>query len=389
MAALRRPRLLSCVAAFRSIASLSISFGLVSIPVKVYSATDARAAIRFKLLSRSGQRVRRRYVADEEAPPAVSEVARAEATPARAPVSMAPASAPRSARRVEPVSEDEQEDEHGHERDHEHEVEQEDEPNVAPSDPGLRPAEMLKAYEFEKGRFVTFTAAELKALAAASRPTIDIVSFIPEHAVAPIYYDKAYYLAPDRPASKPYSLLHAAMRESGRSALARWAWRAKEYVVEIRPAGHGFVLQQLLYADEVRPIEDLHIELAEVGAAELDLALRLIGQIADDGYDPHAFVDEEKQRILAAVERKVAGRKVLATPAPTASMPSAQVIDLVAALRASLGALPVPAARPRPGAAPAPGAEAKERKPPRRAAKTAAATAAPPGPRRRGRQSSR
>ena len=250
---------------------------------------------------------------------------------------------------------------------------------------------MLKAYEFEKGRFVTFTAAELKALGEASRPTIDIVSFVPEHSVDPIYFDKAYYLAPDKPGGKPYSLLHAAMRASGRSALARWAWRAKEYVVQIRPAGAGFVLQQLLYADEVRSIDELHIELSEVGAAELDLALRLIGQIGADGYDPHAFVDEEKQRILAAVERKIAGRKVIATPVSAPAMPSAQVIDLVAALRASLGALP---AAPRGTGArttPARGAsaEVRERKPARRAAKKAAAPAAPAAPAGRNRRARR
>ena len=226
---------------------------------------------------------------------------------------------------------------------------------------------MVKGYEFEKGKFVLFTPEELKALQEASRQSVDIVSFIPERSVDPIYYDKAYYLAPDQRSSKTYSLLHAAMQASGRVALAKWAWRAKEYVVQIRPAGAGFVLQQLLYADEVRAIDELAIELAPVGATELALALRLIEQIAADGYDPHQFVDEEKQRILAAVERKIAGRKVVAQP--SAPAPSAEVIDLVAALRASLGA--AAPARKR-AAAPAQAALASERKPARRAAKAPA-----------------
>ena len=255
-----------------------------------------------------------------------------------------------------------------------------------PTGESLGQDELVKGFEFEKGRFVTFTRAELEALASASRPTIDIVSFIPEGSVDATFYDKAYYLAPDKPGSKPYALLHAAMRASGRSALAKWAWRGKEYVVQIRPSHDGMVLQQLLYADEVRAIDDLGIELAPVGKAELDLALRLIAQIAEDAYDPQRFVDEEKQRILAAVERKVAGRKVIARPA--AHGPSAQVIDLVAALRASLGA----------GAAASGGARrasaepaARERKPVRRAAKAAtkAAPAATPAARPRGRQSGR
>lgn len=171
------------------------------------------------------------------------------------------------------------------------------------------------------------------------------------------------------------------MQESRRTALAKWAWRAKEYVAQIRAVEGGLVLQQLLYAEEVRPIEALRIELAEVGAAELALALRLIEQISDDAYHPERFVDEEKQRILAAVERKIAGRSVIARPARAA--PSAQGIDLVAALRASLDAT-VPART----AVAREEAHARERKPARRATKTAAEAPAPARAKAR-RQSSR
>jgi len=356
--------------AHRSIASLSLSFGLVSIPVKVYSATESSAAVRFKLLSRGGQRVRRQYVAadDEpalreeevEAPAAAPPAAALRGGRAASRSSMTPAPAPEP----EPASEPEAESENDPAREAQRELEparQRSRLEPMPRATALAADEMVKGYEFEKGRFVTFTAAELKALAEASRPTIDIVSFIPAGSVDPIYYDKAYYLAPDQRSSKTYSLLHAAMQASGRVALAKWAWRAKEYVVQIRPAGAGFVLQQLLYADEVRAIDELAIELAPVGATELALALRLIEQIAADGYDPHQFVDEEKQRILTAVERKIAGRKVVAKP--VAHAPSAQVIDLVAALRASLGAVAAPAKRASSNSQPA---KVSERKPARR-----------------------
>ncbi|HSC64548.1 MAG TPA: Ku protein, partial [Caldimonas sp.] len=341
---------------------------------------ESRAAVRFKLLSRAGQRVRRQYVAaddepalaEEEAapadderalerapPPAATPSAGAPAlpTPSRRASSRASSELPRE-RRAEPPAED---DEPAWRR-----------PSHEPaSRASLGTDQIVKGYEFEKGRFVTFTSAELKALAEASRPTIDIVSFIPAGSVDPIYYDKAYYLAPDQRASKTYSLLHAAMQASGRVALAKWAWRAKEYVVQIRPAGDGFVLQQLLYADEVRAVDDLDIELVPVGETELALALRLIEQIAEEGYDPHRFVDEEKQRILAAVERKIAGRKVVAQPATAA--PGAQVIDLVAALRASLRTAAAPGKR----TSASPGSlEAGERKPARRAARPPAATTA-------------
>jgi DNA end-binding protein Ku len=195
---------------------------------------------------------------------------------------------------------------------------------------------MVKGYEFERGKFVLFTSEELKALEAGSRQTIDIVSFIPEKAVDPIYYSKAYLLAPDKRGAKPYSLLLRAMRDTGRCAIAKWAFRSKEYVAQIRAADDGMILQQLFYADEVRSLASLHIEMIDVGAAELNLAKKLIEQLFAASYDPTEFVDEEKQRILAAVEEKIAGKNIAALkqPSPTGG----QVVDLLKALQASLEA---------------------------------------------------
>jgi DNA end-binding protein Ku len=124
------------------------------------------------------------------------------------------------------------------------------------------------------------------------------------------------------------------MRDTQRCALAQWAFRSNEYVAQIRAAEAGIVLQQLLYAEEVRSFADLHIEPADVGDAELKLAKHLIGQISADSYDPTEFVDEEKQRILAAVAEKVSGKKtVVPDPAPGTG---GQVVDLLQALGASL-----------------------------------------------------
>jgi len=324
--------------AIRSIASLAVTFGLVSIPVKVYLATESSAAVKFKLMAPSGARVRQQYV--EDAAPVElggllsahrDDVVRDVAAPTSgrgAVVSSLPAG------RLRALSS-------------QPDVDAADEPPV------VERTQMLKGYEFEKGQFVLFTPDELKALEAESRHTIDIVAFIPERSVDPVYFDKAYFLAPDRHGGKPYSLLRRAMQQAHRCALAKWAWRSKEYVVEIRPAEGGMVLQQLLYADEVRSIDALGIELAPVGDTELRLATQLIEQISVPSYDPHAFVDEEKQRILAAVERKIAGRQIVSHRAAAEPAASAEVVDLVGALRASL-----------------------ERKPARRAATTGATKAA-------------
>jgi DNA end-binding protein Ku len=196
--------------------------------------------------------------------------------------------------------------------------------------------EMVKGYEYEKGKFVLFSTAELEALRSQSRQTIDIVSFIPEAAVDPLYYDKPYLLAPGKRGERTYSLLLRALERSERSALAKWAWKGKEYVVQIRAADGGLVLQQLLYGDEVRLPSMLGIDLVPVGEAEMRLALQLIAQAEQQEYDPHQFVDEEKRRILEAIDRKIEGRRVVSHVSPAPQEASGDVVDLLEALKASL-----------------------------------------------------
>ena len=129
------------------------------------------------------------------------------------------------------------------------------------------------------------------------------------------------------------------MRESGRCALARWVWKGKQYVVQVRRgARSGLILQQLLYADEVRSMKDLDIEKADVSKPELQLALQLIDQISAESYDPLEFKDEEKKRVLAAIDDKIAGKQIVESVAPEPT--GGQVIDLMDALRASLAVRP-------------------------------------------------
>jgi len=312
--------------AARSIASLSLTFGLVSIPIKLYSATEPSSALKFKLMAPGGALVRQTYVADslpvETDEP---EPIRAPPEPRSGPAARAgsPGIIDMPARRAAPTL---------------------DAAPVELKAPVSR-SELVKGYEFEKGQFVLFTPEELNALQAESRQTIDIVSFIPSGSVDPIYFDKPYFLAPDNRGAKPYSLLLQAMRETGRCALAKWAWRSKEYMAQIRVADGGLVLQQLLYADEVRSIKALAIDLVPVGDAELELAKQIIAQSSADTYDPSAFVDEEKQRILEAVDRKIAGKEIVTHERHPSSTGGAEVVDLMAMLRASL-AKPAPTADP-------------------------------------------
>ena len=139
--------------------------------------------------------------------------------------------------------------------------------------------------------------------------------------------------------------------------MGKWAARGKQYIVELRPISDGIVLQQLLYADEVRSMNELGIDQGEVRAPELKLAMQLIEQITSEKFDPSAYQDEEKKRIQAAIQKKIEGEQIAVSPEPDKG--GAQIIDLMDALRASLGK----------GGKQAPAQKAAtERKPPKRAA---------------------
>ncbi|HEX7811717.1 MAG TPA: Ku protein, partial [Burkholderiales bacterium] len=212
--------------AARSLASLTISFGLVAIPVKLFSATQASAGISFNLIhAKCGSRLRQQYICIKE-------------------------------------------------------------------DVVVEREEMVKGYEFAKDQYVTFTAEELKALEEEATGTVEITEFVPDEKIDAIYYDKAYFLAPDKGGAKPYALLSEGMRSTGRCALARWAARGKQYLVQIRPVEDGLIMQQLLYADEVRSIKDIEIQEATVKDAELKLAVQLIEQISEDEFNPKQYEDD-------------------------------------------------------------------------------------------------
>jgi DNA end-binding protein Ku len=257
--------------AARSIASLTISFGMVSIPVKLYSATEASRAISFNLLHKAcGSRLKQQYFCVKEEVPVARE-------------------------------------------------------------------DMAKGYEFAKDQYVMFTPEELKALEEAGTHTADITEFVQAKQIDPVFFDKAYYLGPDKGGAKPYALLARALKESGRCALGRWAARGKQYIVMIRPIDtglvEGLVMQQLLYAAEVRSINDLDIPKTEVKPAELKLAQQLIEQQTSDKFDPASYTDEVRTRIEAAVQKKVEGQEITMAEEP---QQGAQVIDLMEALKASL-----------------------------------------------------
>ena len=278
--------------AARAIASLTITFGMVSIPVKLYAATQAQGAVSFNLLHKTcGSRLKQQYICARE--------------------------------------------------------------GVV-----VERADMVKGYEFAKDQYVTFTPEELKELEEKGTQTIEISEFVPAESIDPIYYDKAYFLGPDKGGAKPYALLAESMRQTGKTAVGRYAARGKQYIVQLRAVPGGLVMQQLLYAPEVRTIAEVGVEEAPVRDTELALAKQLIGQISSKQFDPAAYEDEVKKRIETAVQKKVEGEEIAISP--SAPEGGAQVIDLMEALRASLAKKSVAPSK-------AKAAEAQTRKPPKRA----------------------
>jgi DNA end-binding protein Ku len=254
--------------AARSIGSLTVSFGLVAIPVKVYTATQSANAISFNLLhSTCGSRLRQQYLCQKEGVV----------------------------------------------------VERDD---------------MVKGYEFAKDQYVRFTPEEIKALEEVGTHSVEISEFVPIESIDPVYYDKTYYLAPDKGAAKPYALLTEALRQAGRCGVGRWAARGKGYIVILRPIGDVLAMQQLHYAADVRRASEVDIPKPEVKPAELKLAQQLIDQQTADKFDPDAYKDEVRARIEAAIDKKVEGKEI--SVAETAPAGQGKVIDLMEALRASL-----------------------------------------------------
>ncbi|MDX1383454.1 MAG: Ku protein [Thermoanaerobaculia bacterium] len=253
----------------RPISSANISFGLVSIPIKLYTTADHSADIRFNMLDGEHKvRLKQQYISTKDG-------------------------------RVVPRN------------------------------------EMVKGYEFAKGQFVTFTDEEIQALSQKASPNIEITEFVPLAEVDPIFFEKSYYLGPEAGGERAYKLLAQAMQETGRCAVAKYAARGKQYLVLLRPFADGLIMQQLFYDDEIRAFEEVPLgEDVEIKDGELDLAIQLVDQIAVEEFEPDKYEDEVRDRIRAAIQQKIEGEEVTA---PLDEAPKAQIIDLMQALKASLG----------------------------------------------------
>ena len=251
-----------------SIGSGNISFGLVSIPIKMFSAASSGGVSFNQLHGKCGGRIRQQQIC-----PACNEVVERSA--------------------------------------------------------------LVKGYEFAKDQYVRFTDEELKGLEGEASQMIDIAEFVPLIQVDPIYFEKTYYLGPDKGGEKAYRLLADAMMASGRVALAKFVMRGKENLVLIRPSQNGLMLHTMYFADEIRDFGEVGKgEDAKLKPGEIDLAQRLVDELSTDAFAPEKYADEYRTRVLEVVEAKVEGKEVTSL-APQAQR--SQVIDLMDALKQSLG----------------------------------------------------
>jgi DNA end-binding protein Ku len=198
----------------------------------------------------------------------------------------------------------------------------------------LERSSLVKGYEFAKDQYVRFTDEELKGLEGEASQMIDIAEFVPLDQVDPIYFEKTYYLGPDKGGAKAYRLLCDAMVKTGRVALAKFVMRGKENLVLIRSSQDGLMLHTMYFADEVRDFGEIDKgEDAAVKPGELNLAQRLIEDLSTTEFKPEQYKDEYRGRVLSVVEEKVEGKEITAI-AP--QVQRTQVIDLMDALKQSL-----------------------------------------------------
>jgi DNA end-binding protein Ku len=256
----------------RAIWSGAISFGLVSIPVKLYTAKNPKS-VRFNQLDgRDNQRIKQKRV---------------------------------NAQTGEEVPYD----------------------------------AIVKGYEVMKDTYVVITDEELESLSPKASRTIDIVEFVEEDEIDPVYYQSSYYLVPDDLARKSYALLTEAMANDGRVALARLVMRTKEYLAAIRPSEGRLMLNTMMYSDEVVEPAEIpgldELDDLEVTDAERAMASTLIESLAG-GFNPDKYEDSFRNEVLDLIERKSKGE--LTTVAADIPAASDTVVDLMAALEASVAA---------------------------------------------------
>ncbi|MPY77982.1 MAG: Ku protein [Actinophytocola sp.] len=195
-------------------------------------------------------------------------------------------------------------------------------------------SDIAKGYELDSGDMVVLTSDDMAQLPLSSSHSIDVLEFVPLESVDPLYYDRGYYLEPDKAAAKPYVLLRDALADSGKVAIVKIALRQRESLALLRVTSDVLVLQTMLWPDEVRTADFGFLDEAEpeVRPDEMSMAGMLIESLSSDVFEPDKHHDEYREAVLSLVQAKAEGQEVFAAP----ESESTEVIDLMTALQASV-----------------------------------------------------
>ncbi len=210
-------------------------------------------------------------------------------------------------------------------------------------DKEVGPEEIVKGFQYEKDKYVIVKEEEIEALKPEAARNIKILDFVDLTDIDPIYFEKPYYLSPDMAGSGAYSLLLEAIRQTGKIGIATINIRAKSSLAAIRVVDNCLCLETMLFPDEIRSISQVPNlpEAPAINDKELSMAKTLVEQLSEP-FDPTKYTDEYRANLLTLIEDKVAGENPDLVAAPAAVGPS-KVIDLMAALQASLQAVQSPA----------------------------------------------
>src|SRR5277367_5234700 len=206
-------------------------------------------------------------------------------------------------------------------------------------DKAIPRSEIVKGYEYEKDRYVVIEDEEIKKVAPATAKVIEILEFVKNDQVDPVFLETSYYMAPDEAGEKPYALLFDALKKSGRVGVAKIAMHNREHIVILRPGKNGVLMHTMYYTHEIRQVDEFRTDVSLVKDKELVLASSLIEALAGE-FEPEKYKDDYRENLLQMIEAKKQGHEVVATPEPQ----QAKVIDIMEALKASLAMVKKPAA---------------------------------------------
>jgi DNA end-binding protein Ku len=282
----------------------TLSFGLVTLPVRLYPATQPKD-VRFHLYDREGRRIHYQRVVETGAEPPTdwNELPPSDEAPDQ---DAAPARGEREAAK-------------------------------GPVETPIAWDDVVRGVETDEGELVTVAREELERIRPERSRSIDIQDFVELEQIDPVYLDKSYYAIPMTPeATKPYVLLHHAMREAGRIGIGRFVLRTKPHLVAVRPMEKVLAVETMFFGDEVRDPSDLAPDLdgVEVDERELDLAVTLIETMKTD-WDPDAYADTYREELLRMLAERTPTRRAAEGPAPVGG---SAVEELMAALRESVAA---------------------------------------------------